>query len=276
MNRRVRFTARLGRGFNWHFPARENQHRWMAPECTRKHLRALNANSNTIVFYGGQRRLRNPAQFGKLILAQTLKLAKHAHRFADRNFDAFPGRAILLHLGSPIIMRGDRHDLKCGFIGDDAANHAERHAQARRSMPLRCASKRFVVEPDDPAQSERPRHCRDVLPLLVSLQDLLRHRCALSVDAPVLKNLPHAILYIYHIWHVKPSPPSGGRGSGLAEELSGQAEVARTKIGKHAAAASNVRRFNLDSDGGWRVVMTPNVSHRPPDKEAAVLRRQTG
>jgi hypothetical protein len=83
MNRRARLTARLGRGLNRHFPTRENQHRWMTPESTRKHLRAFDAKANTIIFYGGKRRLRDPAQFGEPILAQTLKFAQNAHRFAD-------------------------------------------------------------------------------------------------------------------------------------------------------------------------------------------------
>jgi len=182
----------------------------MTPECTRKHLRALDAKANTIIFYGGKRRLRNPAQFGELVLAQTLKLAQNAHRFADRNVDTLPGRAKLLHLGSPIVMRGDGHDLKHGFVGEDAVNHAELHAQARRSMPPPCASKCLIVEPDDLAQTGRARDCRDVLPLLVSLQNLLRHCGALFVDATMLNDLPHVILCIYHIWHVKRSYASGG------------------------------------------------------------------
>jgi hypothetical protein len=79
---------------------------------TSETLSALDAKANTIIFYGGKRRLRNPAQFGELVLAQTLKLAQNAHRFADRNVDTLPGRAKLLNLGSPIVMRGDGHDLK--------------------------------------------------------------------------------------------------------------------------------------------------------------------
>ena len=63
-------------------------------------------------------------------------------------------------------------------------------------MPLPLARERFVVKPGDLAQSKRTRNCRDVLPLLVSLQNLLRHRGALLVDAAVLEDLPHAILCI--------------------------------------------------------------------------------
>ena len=87
----VRSNAGLGRGFNGHFPTWEYQHCRMTPERTRKHLRAFDAKANTIVFDGGERGLRNTAQLGKLILAQTLKLAQNAHRFADRYLDAFLG-----------------------------------------------------------------------------------------------------------------------------------------------------------------------------------------
>jgi hypothetical protein len=112
MNRRVRLTAGLGRGFNGHFPAGEYQHCWMTPEGARQHLGAFNAKANTIVFDGGKRRLRNTAQLSKLILAQPLKLAQNAHRFANRNFDTLLRRAKLLHLRPPVVMCGDGHDLK--------------------------------------------------------------------------------------------------------------------------------------------------------------------
>ena len=112
MNRHVRLTAGLGRRFNGHCPAREYKHCGMTPERARKHLGAFDAKANTIVFDRGKRRLRDTTQLGKLILAQTLKLAHNAHRFANRNLDALLGRAKLLHLRSPIVMCGDRHDLK--------------------------------------------------------------------------------------------------------------------------------------------------------------------
>ena len=70
-------------------------------------------------------------------------------------------------------------------------------------MPLPFARECLVMKPSDLAQSNRTRNSRDILPLLVSLQNLLRHRCALLVDATMLEDLPHAILCICYIWHVK-------------------------------------------------------------------------
>lgn len=136
MNRRVRLAAGLGRGFNWHFPARENEHRRMTPKRARQNLGALDAKANTIVFDGGKRRLRNTAQLGKLILAQTLKFAQYAHGFANRNVDTLLGRSKLLHLRSPIVMCRDGHDLKYRFVGEASIDHPKLRTETRRPMPL--------------------------------------------------------------------------------------------------------------------------------------------
>ena len=63
----------------------------------------------------------------------------------------------------------------------------------------------FVVKPLDQAQAGRPGEHRDVLPFLVALQDFPRSRRELPVNAPVLLNVPHAILCLYHLWYVKGS-----------------------------------------------------------------------
>src|SRR6185369_10296 len=106
MNRRVRLTEwkGLGRRFNGHLPAGKYQNRWMTPQSARQHLGALDAKANSIVFDGGECRLRNAAQLGKLILAQPLKLAQNAHRFTNRNLDTLFGRAKVLHSRSPVVM----------------------------------------------------------------------------------------------------------------------------------------------------------------------------
>jgi hypothetical protein len=49
-------------------------------------------------------------------LAEALELAQNAYRFANRNLSTLPGRAKFLHLGSPIVMGCNRHDLKYRFV----------------------------------------------------------------------------------------------------------------------------------------------------------------
>ena len=117
-------TAGLGRGLNRHFPARKHQHRRMTTEGTGKHLRTLNAKANAIVLDGGKRRLGDTTQLSELILAQTLKFAQNAHRFANRNLGALLGGAKFPHLRSPIVMRSDGHDLKSQLVWNDTVDHA--------------------------------------------------------------------------------------------------------------------------------------------------------
>ena len=117
-------TARLGGGVNRHFPAWKHQHRRMTTERTGKHFRTLNAKANAIVLDGGKRCLGNTTKLGELILAQALKFAQNAHRFANRYFGALLGGAKFLHLGSPIVMRSDGHDLKSLFVWEDTVDHA--------------------------------------------------------------------------------------------------------------------------------------------------------
>jgi hypothetical protein len=77
----------------------------MTTKRTRKHFRTLDAKTDAIVFDGGKRRLWNTAKLGQLILAQTLKLSQ----------------------------RGDGHDLKDQFVGEDTVGHAITGGPHRRS-----------------------------------------------------------------------------------------------------------------------------------------------
>ena len=43
---------------------------------------------------------------------------------------------------------------------------------------------------------------RDVLPLFVALEDILRNRRCLFIHTPVLFDAPHTILWLYSIWYV--------------------------------------------------------------------------
>lgn len=70
-------------------------------------------------------------------------------------------------------------------------------------MAFPCARERFVMESGDLAQSRWPGDCRDVLPLLVSLKNLLRHRGTLPVNAPTVEDPLHAEFDECHRCHVK-------------------------------------------------------------------------
>ncbi len=70
-------------------------------------------------------------------------------------------------------------------------------------MPLPLTGKGLVVKPLDCPQALRPGKPGNVFPFLVTLQHLDRNGTGkLFVDATVLFDLPHAILWIYHIWYV--------------------------------------------------------------------------
>src|SRR5512135_3164928 len=73
-------------------------------------------------------------------------------------------------------------------------------------MTFPFASQGLVIEASDQAKPRRPRQYRDVLPLLVQLENLARRRGELLVDATVLVDAPHAALCLCHIWYVKASP----------------------------------------------------------------------
>jgi len=53
----------------------------MAVKRAREDLRALDTQADAVSLDSGQRRLRNAAQVGELVLAKTLKLADDPYRF---------------------------------------------------------------------------------------------------------------------------------------------------------------------------------------------------
>lgn len=78
----------------------------------------------------------------------------------------------------------------------------------------------FVVKPLDGSQTLRPGKPGNVLPFLVTLQNLDRD-CAgkLPIDATVLFDLPHTTLCIYHKWY-------GKYGNGIRDLTRGAAALA--------------------------------------------------
>ena len=95
------------------------------------------------------------------------------------------------------------YNLNLQHVGDNSVNHSPLKPEPRGTMILPLTRKSFVVKPDG-SQTLRPRKSGNVLPFLVTLQNLNRH-CAreLLVNATVLFDWPHATLCICHEWYVK-------------------------------------------------------------------------
>lgn len=66
-------------------PAGEDQYSRMAAKRAGEKLGTLVTQVDAVALDRRRRRLRNAAQFGKLILAESLGLAHDSYRFADRN-----------------------------------------------------------------------------------------------------------------------------------------------------------------------------------------------
>lgn len=94
--------------------------------------------------------------------------------------------------------------LNLQHVGDNTVDHPPLKPEPRGTMAFPLAGKGFVVKPLDSPQTLRPGKSGNVLPFLVTLQNLDRNGTRkLFVDATVLFDLPHATLCIYQLWYVK-------------------------------------------------------------------------
>jgi hypothetical protein len=105
-------------------PSGKHQHRGMALKGSSKDFRAFHTKANAVVLDGRNRSLRNTREFCQLILTEFLKLANDANRFANTDRGAALSWTELTHLRPPIIVCGDRHDLKQLLRGDDPIDDA--------------------------------------------------------------------------------------------------------------------------------------------------------
>jgi hypothetical protein len=95
-------------------------------------------------------------------------------------------------------------------------------------MALPFSRKAFVAESRDQTKAWWPGNHGDVLPLLVAFEDFPWRCRELLIDAAVFLNVPHTILCLYYLWHVKeccslrhndaanPSERARPRGSALS------------------------------------------------------------
>jgi len=90
-------------------------------------------------------------------------------------------------------MGRDTHDLYEYSITLYLVERPKLPVEPGRSMTLPFARMRFIVKPLDQPQTIRPRNCHDVLPLLVSLQDIEGETPKLSSDTIVFVNLQHTL-----------------------------------------------------------------------------------
>ena len=84
----------------------------MTAQRARQDLRSLHTKANSIILNRRKRGLRYAAEASELILAQVLEFAKDSYGLANRDFNALLRRTKLLHLGFPVVVSRDRHDLK--------------------------------------------------------------------------------------------------------------------------------------------------------------------
>lgn len=95
-------------------------------------------------------------------------------------------------------MGGDVDYLNPQYVGDNLVDHPPLKPKPGRSMPFPLAGQGFVVETLDGPQTLRSGKSGNVLPFLVTLQNLYRNGARkLLVDTTVFFDLPHAILWIY-------------------------------------------------------------------------------
>jgi hypothetical protein len=87
------FCWSSGRRFCFDVPTREEQHGGVNTQSPRNHLGSLNTKLNTVVLNGRNRRLRNARQLGEAILAEFLKLANDANRFANGDIECLASTA---------------------------------------------------------------------------------------------------------------------------------------------------------------------------------------
>jgi len=73
----------------------------VALEGAGKNFGSLDAKIDAAIFDGGNRGLRNAGELGQLTLTEFLEFAQDTDRFADGDFDAFPGRTKLFHFTAP-------------------------------------------------------------------------------------------------------------------------------------------------------------------------------
>src|SRR5258706_4297568 len=70
-------------------------------------------------------------------------------------------------------------------------------------MTLPFAHQGFIAKPSYQPQTGRSRYHGYVFPLLIAFQDFLGSDCQLLIDSAMLLDVPHVVLWLYHIRHVK-------------------------------------------------------------------------
>src|SRR5450830_1479180 len=101
----------------------------------------------------------------------------------------FAGRNSFISL-PPVVVRGHLNDLDQQYVGDYSVHHPPLESEPGRTMALPLTGESFIAESDDGSQSGRPRESGDVLPLLITLQNLNGDGAGeLLVDATVFFDL---------------------------------------------------------------------------------------
>jgi hypothetical protein len=96
----------------------------MAPKRNGEDLGALDAEVYAAILDAGNSGLRDPALLRQLRLGQALKLSENPDRLARGDVYTLLGRSEIAHLGSPVIVRRDTHDLDKQGVGYNLVDHA--------------------------------------------------------------------------------------------------------------------------------------------------------
>ena len=88
-------------------------------------------------------------------------------------------------------MSCDIQDFYIDMLTDDSIYHPILLIQPGRSMSTPLTTQRFIVEPANGSQAGGARNSDDILPLLVSLQNLCRKNIELLLGSAMFIDFPH-------------------------------------------------------------------------------------
>jgi hypothetical protein len=106
-------------------------------------------------------------------------------------------------LSPPIVVGRDLQDVHANLSREDLVDEPILCTQAGGAIPLPLASQGLIMQTLDQPETAGPRNPDDVLPLLITFQNLNWESVELATKALVLVDLPHTINILYHVRYVK-------------------------------------------------------------------------
>jgi len=100
-------------------------------------------------------------------------------------------------------VRRDVNHFHEDLVTYDSVDHTVLGSKRRRAVALPFATKRFVVEALDHAQTGGAGDADDILPFLIPFENLDGKSLNSAADPAVFIHLPHERNVLYTIWYVK-------------------------------------------------------------------------